>query len=334
MEKRKIKTKLDGHEFKKKLISDIDKMIGIKNVNEMNMIISLYNNIDVDKFKDVPVDILYNSVISSIADVIIDERRKMKSIFRERDNTNSNEETIKDMFKREMGTAQDDAQVDKAAVKLIGMAKNEEVVKVIEEAEINDFLGIADMKTLKLLLNPSSMYYENYVILDTDYRDISVDTLTQVRTFKWKYSNTHIHTVGFFNTNKPLVNIIAVKIMQPRITGFNIPPDGEYPLNTLSDKIQLQIEELSSQGYVSSTGNRYHFSFNGFFHETLNYLDLIGLTENEYEYKFNSPISHIDSITINMHRSSDGTIIPFNKPINRFIFCFMFTCINGDSGMI
>jgi hypothetical protein len=235
----------------------------------------------------------------------------------------SEEKPISEVLRGEIGTVADDIVITQTAERLLHRVKEEGKTEVVDEIEIDGLLGVGDLGTLKMLVNPSSMAIEHYVLLDTDYRDTSVDTTSGVVTrFRWKYANDVGLATGYFNTVRRMNNIIGVKILQPRVymVGTGLP----------TSRALVAIEELSAQSYISRLGVKYHFALRADY-VTLSggLVDLVGGTDEEYQYKFRSPITVINSLTLSYYDAESASRSSFTAPVTRYSLCLVFTSLNA-----
>lgn len=162
-----------------------------------------------------------------------------------------------------------------------------------KKINVNSILKKTDTE-LKLLLNPSSLYVKKYVVLDSFYRD---KTVNDGKNFSWGISNNKTITQGFTNINGYIKNLIQIKVYD------GIIPLPKTEFNKDTRRISMLIKEYSNDSFIFSDEGRYHFLFKpqaeqGLINPQLSYsLGTTGLHDGLYTFK--NPITKMEKITIN-----------------------------------
>jgi hypothetical protein len=159
------------------------------------------------------------------------------------------------------------------------------------EVNVETLFGIKDVSTLiKKINEPISSVNTAYFLLDTRYRVLENDGSTY---FKWCHMNNITTAQGTFNSIGDIRDIISIKLMQYRIPKV---PSAINPYN----RISLLIHEFSAQSFMAHENVQYHFL--GCTDDKHN-SDWIEVKVNDFchgEYKFNKPITTINTITISL----------------------------------
>jgi hypothetical protein len=188
-----------------------------------------------------------------------------------------------------------------------------------EEIDITEILGIKSLTTLKIFLNPESLYTYNYLALDTNYRDETGETGTTVKRFSWRYTENINLVRGFCNSQRRISNIIAVRLYQPRVPYI-------AAMDTSSKRVSLLIEEFSAQSYILPNGVKFHFVLRPEYTQIgTGYVELATEDYDDSIYKFRKPITEFPSISLVF--GNPGTVLEWAKPVSRFLVCFEFICI-------
>lgn len=137
---------------------------------------------------------------------------------------------------------------------------------------------------------------ESKALLDSRYRNRSNDLYTN--TYNWGYSSyDYSNRIGTFSTDKELSNIIAI-----RLGKFRIPHVANA--DNIYDRISVLFDNLPNSA-IGREGRRYHFMCST---DKTN-PNFIELTPLENEFKFNSTIKEIASLSVS-----------FASPLQRFSF--------------
>ncbi len=160
-----------------------------------------------------------------------------------------------------------------------------------ENVDVKTFFGVKDIHTLVKKINePISSVNTTYLVLDTRYRSLENDG-TQF--FKWTHINNIITAQGTCNSIGNIRDIISIKLMPytiPEILADKSP----------SLKISTLVHELCAQSYIAHD-RRFHFM--GDITRIFDNTTIKRVKHDDYantEYKFNKPITHIDTITLSL----------------------------------
>lgn len=168
--------------------------------------------------------------------------------------------------------------------------KRKEKKDHIVEINVDSMFGYNDIATLVKKVNePISSVNTSYILLDTRYRTLENDG---TRYFSWGHMNQLTIAQGTINSLGNIRDIISMNIMPYKIP--NIPS-----LNNAYDLITISVEEFIPQSIIAHENRRYHFL--GCVDHSKTTPQWITICSDDYhkgEYKFNKPITSIDTITI------------------------------------
>ena len=272
-----IKTNTKQNEF---INSQQFLMDMVKKIEQMIKRDLLYSEEDIliNCINQVPTRILKTNSAGQIEKMILDT--VISEIYRE--HQSNNEIDTHEMLKKNLGKTIADNDADD---KDKDNANNTDV-------NVETFFGIKDVSTLiKKMKEPISSVNTAYFLLDTRYRVLENDGK---KYFKWCHMNNITTSQGTFNSIGDIRDIISIKLMQYRIP--NVPS-----ANTPYNRISVLIHELSAQAFMAHENVRYHFL--GCSDEKNKSLDWIEVKTSDFyhgEYKFNKPITTLNTITISL----------------------------------
>lgn len=175
---------------------------------------------------------------------------------------------------------------DKKNIDVLKKNKKNSVI----ETNIDSIFGYTDIATLVKKVNePISSVNNIYILLDTRYRNLGNDGTAF---FSWSHINQLTIAQGTVNSLGNIRNIISIILMPVKIP------------NTLSTKnsydlITISVEEFVPQSVIAHEDRRYHFmSCIDRSKSTDKWLFLCSDDYNKGEYKFNKPITSLDTITL------------------------------------
>ena len=190
---------------------------------------------------------------------------------------------IHEMMKLHLGTTVGQENPDK-----INPRKD---TKNIFDVSIDSIFGLSDIATLvKKVREPAHSINHAYFLLDTKYRVLETDGTTN---FKWTYMNSTTQAQGTCNAVCDIRDIVTIKIMPHRIPAV-------ATAITPYKRISMYIEEIPIQSFISHD-RRFHFIGDTKIQDEPPY-QWVEIDPSKYyhgEYKFNKPITHIDTMTIN-----------------------------------
>lgn len=163
--------------------------------------------------------------------------------------------------------------------------------------EVVKFMNASDQYDFRLLTNPSSLYSNIYILADTRYRSLDNDGTTY---FKWSLINSSVISNGAINFTGKMRNIIAMRVYPLRLP-YNSYLDNNYR------RVGMLISEFNNQSFVGQENKNFHFLFG----TTING-DYVECTTDKYNdgyYRFDNPITNIDSLTLS-----------FSSPLEQVIF--------------
>lgn len=260
-------------------ITDIAKQVSRRlnryiSKNEQLFIINFIRNLD-------PI-LLANKPLNQNKRMIVDELYKQISTGNQPNKSNSID--IHEMLKQEIKKTKIDRTIKQHKMDTIEHLTNSDIALSSDGISYNQLIENMHIK-------------RNYITLDTRYR---VKSIGNNSTFKWDYIDNLSRAQGTFNTYGEIRNIISMRVSPIRIPYVTM-ADTDYK------RITLNIDELSPQGYVGHENRRFHWTFRTT--NDSNWIDLQPFNYNDGYYRFDKPITKIDSITIS-----------FGSPMHRIIF--------------
>ncbi len=172
---------------------------------------------------------------------------------------------------------------------------NTEEKETISKASIQQFLTAKSIYDLQNIINPSTRYKKNYLILDSRYRIPSSSTTL----FRWRYAETANNQLGVVNSIDTIKNIVSMKLMQASF-GYLFDQLDSYNNN----RISILVNELLSQSFISDADTNYHWILRRVFNvDTSSYnrdKTQILQTENFNDgiYNFVKPVTKLDTLSI------------------------------------
>lgn len=160
------------------------------------------------------------------------------------------------------------------------------------EVNIESFLGTHDVSSLVKKINePISSVNTAYFILDTRYRILENDGSEY---FKWGHINSLIRSQGTYNSVGNVRDIISIKLMPFRMP-FVDSADTPYK------RISLLVHELCPQAFIAHEERRYHFlCCLDDKNPAPGWIEIVPYDICDGEFKFNKPVTHLDTITISL----------------------------------
>lgn len=264
----KIKGIINSSAFLVRIIRNVEHKVK-RNLTdkEETEVIQYIKNVSHTYFKDIPLE----KIMQIISNSVIEEF-----------NLNHYEEKIIDvheLLKENLGNTIGQETVDQHKVK----KECDDMVEV----NIESIFGLHDMATvIKKINEPISSVNNAYFLLDSRYRILDNDGTT---CFKWGHINSIVLAQGTYNSVGNIRDIISIKLMPYRIPAVSsaITPYG---------RISTFIQELCPQSFIAHEERRFHFL--GDVETKGNWLSVDSGDFSDGEFKFNKPITHLDTITI------------------------------------
>ncbi len=198
-----------------------------------------------------------------------------------------------ELLKAEMGVSTESNARGSLGIINVGI----DVPEIASSVEISRFLGKYTGFGIQQLFNPEALYRHNYIFMDTRHRLLDGDG-TEI--FAWNHVNNVTRTQGSINTTGEIRDIVSIKVMPIKI------PYSSSADNALG-RVTMLIREFQSQSYIGHENRRFHFVFEA----TVNgdFIILDPYKFNEGVYRFNNPITQLDTLTIS-----------FGSPLQKIIF--------------
>jgi hypothetical protein len=195
---------------------------------------------------------------------------------------NCDDDTINlhEILKSNIGIASDDIQIDggdSLVTQITTSAGN--------AVDVNSVLGVKNFSDLKDVMSTGTIKKNCYIFLDTRYRLLTGDNTV----ITWNFVNNANATMGTINAIGDIQNITSM-----RIRPFKIPyvksADNGY------GRISMLVNEFSAQSFIAHENTNFHALFvaipNG------KWIELQNTSSEDNIYKFNPPITQLNSITI------------------------------------
>jgi hypothetical protein len=205
---------------------------------------------------------------------------------------NCNDDTINihEILKSNIGVAGADVQLSEDDL------ANQVASSFGNSVDISSVMGLKDLVSLKDLFTAKSIKKNSYIFLDTRYRLLTGDNTV----ITWNFVNNANAAQGTINAIGDIQNITSM-----RIHPFKIPyvksADSGY------GRVSLLVNEFSAQSYIAHENTNFHAMFmsipNG------KWIELQNDHSEDNIYKFNPPITRLDSVTIS-----------FGSPLESIIF--------------
>jgi hypothetical protein len=236
--------------------------------NEKNYVISRIKKINLDLFKNQPIQL----IVDSLVDLISAELMKLPKITI--DNTPID---IHDILAKEIGTEPETALYEK---------------KIDKNATVDSLLQTPAI--LQGIFNPLARMRKAYLILDRKYQS---DESNNVNEFKWLISNVgKAHNPLHTAVSSTIINdVIGVKMFPFRF------PNSE---NNITDfhRVSVEIVEFNSQAYIIAASNkRFHFLFDlqrtGAVGSTAPY-NMNDIGNHVADFSFVDPIIEVNTMTV------------------------------------
>jgi hypothetical protein len=166
------------------------------------------------------------------------------------------------------------------------------------KVNIGSIFGLDTMSdVVKKINEPISSVNSVYFLLDSRYRILENDGTTYL---KWGHINSLVRAQGTYNSVGNIRDLISVKIMKYRL------PKVASAVNVY-DKITTLIYELCPQSCVAHEERRYHFM--GDTKIVGNWIEVDSDDFSKGEFKFNKPITHLDSMTVSFGSPLEPVIL-------------------------
>jgi hypothetical protein len=190
--------------------------------------------------------------------------------------------------------------------------KHEHKIDHADEVNVNlsSVFGFSDISTLVKKVNePMGSINSAYLLLDTRHRNLNNDgTLF----FKWYHMNNIFTSQGSVNTLGNIRDIISMTIMPYRIPAV---ASAITPYN----RVSMLVDEFSSQAFIAHENKRVHFMCN-IDKQVNNWLDICADDFSHGTFKFNTPITHLESITVRFGSPLEPIIFDKDRLIGTFVF--------------
>lgn len=265
----RIKDTIHSQAFLMRVIQNVESQIKRELTDkEENLVISYVKNASHTYFDGIPID----KIIIILANAVIEELH-----------LNHCEENVVDMHEL-LKESLSDATGRETDIK----HKLKQDAGKLVEVNIDSIFGLHDIASVVKKMNePVSSVNNAYFLLDSRYRILGNDG---TGFFKWGHINSLVRAQGTYNSVGNIRDIISIKIMPFRIPAV---ASAITPYN----RISTLIHELCPQSYVAHEERRFHF-IGDVVTKTGNWLEVCSDDYSKGEYKFNKPVTHLDSMTL------------------------------------
>jgi len=213
----------------------------------------------------------------AVAEVV---SNKLMQIVCEEDGVDTHE-----LMKSQIGVAS-----EASGVGLFGGGDIRESKDIFEESTNTiDVIRIFDQSSplaIQKYFNPLALRRNNYILLDSRYRILTGDGVSQ---FSWDHVNNVTRAQGTVNTVGNIRDIVQIKVFPTRIP-YAVQADNQLK------RVTALFQEFSAQSFVGHENRRFHTVFDS----TVDgdYINLDSYYQNEGVYRFGRPITQFNSITL------------------------------------
>ena len=170
--------------------------------------------------------------------------------------------------------------------------------------QINKLLKLYSQTTLRNMFNPQCRIIRNYIPINNQNRlldiNINADTNDILQT-KWNISyGIPSNMQGFIDVNFRIRDIVAMRMQALTITCRSTFMQDQISRN----RISVLIEELQSQAFVTSEGNKFHFIGNQSMQSqgpSVSIQTISFYYFNRGNFRFRLPSTKLDSLTISLY---------------------------------
>lgn len=293
------------------IIRDVEKRTdGNLSIEQRKYVTNLYRSID----KKIFIGHKLSEIVPVLGKVLSDKLKERSITSKNTPATDLHEYQIKTLNEGELPstTGRDTSDFVEQSTEIASVA----------DTSIDKFLGINDLTELKLLFNPESMYVHYYLVLDSNYRDLTQEISSNITKFRWAYTPTqNTSASGFCNSVGVIRDIIGMRMYQPRVP-------YRSAMNSNSKRVSVLIEEFQAQSFICENGRRFHFILRPVFVTGQTSIELSTEDYNDGIFNFRKPITTFDTITLSF--GDPLNIIPFATPFDRFMVAFEFVCLKSD----
>jgi hypothetical protein len=200
---------------------------------------------------------------------------------------------IHEIQKSSIGVASEDINIEGDSNSLLVQQVTESFAS---QTDITSIFGSRSWNELKSIMSPESVKKTVHVLADTRYRLFNNDNTV----ISWNFVNNANATQGTVNVIGDVQNIVGMKIHP-----FKIPylksADNDY------GRVAVLVNEFSGQSYIGHENSRFHVMFQSV--PAGKWIDLQTTNSMENEFKFKTPITRLDTLTIS-----------FGSPLEAIIF--------------
>lgn len=243
---------------------------------------------------------------------------KLIKIIEEEKNNNDEDFELHEHQKKMIGSSEQDNSIDT----MDSSSNNIELLKPDNHVSIIEFMRINDLKEFKMLFNPESLYVHYYVVLDSNYRDITEENSSNITKFKWRYAPTQNLGTGFCNSVGVIKDIIGMRMYQPKVPYVS-------GMNSNAKRVSVLIEEFAPQAFIAQNGRRFHFILRPNYVDGQTSIELSTEDYNDGIFNFRKPITTFDTLTVSF--GDPLTVLSFATPFDRFMIPFEFVCMKSDN---
>lgn len=269
MSSNRVSDIINSHTFLIRVIKNIETQIK-RNLTdtEEDIVINYIKNVSCNYFNGISID----KIITILTSVVIEELH-----------LNHCEENIIDMHEMLK-----DSLGDTVGQQIANQHNIKKEAGAIVEVNIESVFGLHDISTIVKKINePISSVNNAYFLLDSRYRILGNDGTAF---FKWGHINSLVRAQGTYNSIGDIRDIISIQIMPFRIPAV---ASAITPYN----RITTFVHELCPQSYVAHEERRFHF-IGDVKVKPGGWLEVSSHHYSHGEFKFNKPITHLDSMTI------------------------------------
>lgn len=154
------------------------------------------------------------------------------------------------------------------------------------KVDVASIFGSKSFDVLKGIFNPEAVKKTSYLLLDSRYRVLDTDGRSVL---KWNVSSDTSTVQGSTNAVGNIQNIISMRSFDMKMP-YTASADNQY------DRVTMFVQEFSAQSFIAHENRLFHYMYESDVKDR--YIDLKTPRDSDGLYKFKTPITRLDSISL------------------------------------